>query len=488
MQNNILTIKQMYQADAATISGGTPGSVLMENAGRGVVDIITTEIELCSVLVLCGPGNNGGDGFVVARLLKNAGYDVRLASLCALDKFQGDAAEKAAAWDGETEILSGDTALDGVGLVVDALFGVGLSKPLGGILPQILGKISEQSAHIKVVAVDIPSGIDGDHGTVDPACLAADITVTFAVKKPGHILLPGKSYCGDVHVIDIGITDDAVESTTPYLYENTPSFWRDNLPKLNDKAHKYTRGHAVVLGGQKMTGAACLASQAASRMGAGLVSILSAPKTVPIYAGYMAHFLVEPVESNDDCRSYLQDPRRNVVLLGPGAGATDALKDLVLSVLEMKDKCVVLDADALTVFKDAPDQLFEKLHDRCVLTPHEGEFTRLFGASNQSKIDRTIAAAKRAGATILLKGGDSVIASPDGRAVINSNAPPTLATAGSGDVLAGIITGLIAQDMPVFDSVCASVWIHGAAAQSFGPGLVAEDITDALPQILSDLY
>jgi NAD(P)H-hydrate epimerase len=483
MTARILTVAEMQESDRKTIAAGTAGAVLMEQAGQSVVDIIIQNYAPCPVLVLCGPGNNGGDGFVIARLLQEAGWAVRIAAMKAAADYQGDAALMAKKCGGKFEALSETIDLKETALVIDALFGTGFSKALAPPLAEMLQNIAV--AGLPVIAVDIPSGINGDTGAADPATLKALHTVTFHAKKPGHLLLPGRAYCGQIHITDIGITHE--EHTTPPLYENSPALWYPLFPQPQTGDNKYSHGHAVIFGGAKMTGAAKLAAHAAMRSGAGLATILCPPESFDIYAEYKAHLLVEPLADIGEKTAFLQDPRKNAVLIGPGLGVTDETRAAVLAALAAKDKAVCLDADALSVFHDAPDALFSALHDNCILTPHDGEFARLFGSIAGDKIARTRKAAEKSGAVVLLKGADTVIAAPDGRAVINTNAPAFLATAGAGDVLAGIITGLLAQHMPAFEAAAAAAWLHGAAAQKCGRGLVAEDLAEYLPPILKEL-
>jgi NAD(P)H-hydrate epimerase len=478
MSGEILTTAEMARADAFAVAHGTPSLTLMENAGRAVADAIAARFKPCPVTILCGPGNNGGDGFVVARLLKQHWYQVRVAHD---GGHKGDAAAMAAKWDGETVALTPD-ALDGAKLVVDALFGAGLSRPLEGATAQVVEALND----LPVVAIDVPSGVSGDSGEPQGAVyVRACLTVTFFRKKPGHLLMPGRALCGEMVVADIGIPDEAAATA---LFENTPALWRYPHPKL--EGHKYDRGHCVVVsGGAAHTGAARLAARGALRIGAGLVSVASPSDAVAVNAVHITAIMLKPFEGADGLAELLSDKRLNAVVLGPGLGVggeTRALVDVALK----SGASVVLDADALTSFKDDPGALFRQLHDRCVLTPHAGEFARLFpGLLGEvaSKVQAARAAAVCAGCTVLLKGSDTVIADAGGKAAINANAPATLATAGAGDVLAGFIAGLLAQKMGAFEAACAGVWLHGDAAGRFGPGLIAEDLPEILPQSLSAL-
>ncbi len=474
----VLSNEEMYRADAAAAAGGVPGDVLMANAGAAAAREIVARWSPRPTVVLCGPGNNGGDGYVVARALVHAGWIVELASLVPVERFEGDAATHAARWPAEVKALT-PAVLDGAALVVDALFGAGLTRALEGAAREVIEAVCTRG--LDLVAIDVPSGVDGDTGAVLGVAPQARLTVTFFRKKPAHLLLPGRSLCGEVVVADIGIPDDVLGEIAPRLSENGPALWAGRLPRPSLADHKYSRGHALILGGAGMTGAARLAARGAMRAGAGLVTIASEPAALPIYAAYMAGLLTTSVSDARDFTALLGDARKNAVLVGPGAGVNEMTRAVTLATLDAR-KAVVLDADALTVFAGEPEALFGRIHPACLLTPHEGEFARLFDVAG-SKLERARAAAALSGATVLLKGADTVIASPDGRVAINANAPPTLATAGAGDVLAGIALGLMAQGMAVFDAGAAAAWLHGAAAAAFGPGLIAEDIAEALPGV-----
>jgi NAD(P)H-hydrate epimerase len=339
---------------------------------------------------------------------------------------------------------------------------------------------------LPVVAVDIPSGVSGDTGQALGAVhVKAALTVTFFRKKPGHLLLPGRALCGETVAADIGIPAQAANTS---LHENSPALWKFPWPKL--EGHKYSRGHCVVVSGPAhATGAARLAARAALRVGAGLVSVASPVDAVPVHAAHLTAIMIKPFQGAGGLGQLLSDKRLNATVLGPGLGVGRQTRELVMTVLK-SGAATVLDADAITSFQDDPQALFNLLDDKCVLTPHEGEFERLFpGVAEQSasKLDAARTAAARALCVVLLKGADTVIAAPSGKAVINANAPPSLATAGAGDVLAGLIAGLLAQGMPAFDAACAGAWLHGAAAGRFGPGLIAEDLPEILPAVLTDL-
>ena len=482
MRHALLTPQQMGEADRLTIASGIAGILLMENAGRAVADAISRRFSPRPVAVLCGPGNNGGDGFVAARILAERGSPVRLALLGDRAALKGDAADAAGRWPGKVETLS-KAVLEGAGLVVDALFGAGLARPIEGMAGDVILALNERG--IPVVAVDVPSGIDGARGEVWGVAPKAVLTITFFRRKPGHLLIPGRVHCGETIVAPIGIEPPVLGPIAPDTAANHPAWWLDRFPWPDPTGHKYSRGHALVAGGAVMTGAARLAARAASRVGAGLVTVAAPEAAFPIYAAALTGVIVQPTVGLSDFVALLADRRRNAVLIGPGAGLGAETRDKVLAIFAA-GKATVLDADALSVFADDPATLLDAIRAPCVITPHEGEFARLFDAAG-SKLDRARRAAKRTGAVVLLKGPDTVIAAPDGRAAINENAPPTLATAGSGDVLAGIVLGLLGQGMPPFEAAAAAVWLHGEAARRFGIGLVAEDLIETLPAALSDL-
>lgn len=484
----VLNVGEMYQADSAAVAAGVPGVELIENAGRAVAEAVRAHWQPCPVLVLCGPGNNGGDGFVAARLLAGAGWPLRVALLGELERFSGDAAHHAGLWEGAVESLAADPApswLAETGLVIDALFGAGLTRPLDGAARTAVAAV--KAAGPPVVAVDVPSGLSGDTGAVlGETALRAVRTVTFFRKKPGHLLLPGRVLCGEVEVADIGIPESVLDEIAPGTRENLPGLWAARFPRRRLDSHKYQFGHALIQGGEVMTGAGRLAARAALRVGAGLVTLACGRDSLPIYAQSMPSLITAPVEDDADFTELLRDPRRNAVLIGPGNGVGPQTQARALAALGA-GKAVVLDADALTSFQDRPSALFESIRGASVLTPHEGEFARLFPGLAGDKLTRAREAARQSGAVVLLKGADSVIAAPDGRAAINANAPPALATAGTGDVLAGLIVGLLAQGMNSFDAACAAAWLHGECAAAVGVGLIAEDLPDALPGVLRRL-
>jgi ADP-dependent NAD(P)H-hydrate dehydratase / NAD(P)H-hydrate epimerase len=478
----LLTPRQMCEADRLAIAAGTPGTVLMKNAGRAVADAICRRWPPRPVAVLCGPGNNGGDGFIVGRVLAERGWPVRLALLGERDALKGDAAWAASCWGGPVEPIA-VSVLDGAALAVDALFGAGLARRIEGMAAEVITALDER--RVPVVAIDMPSGVDGASGEIRGIAPDAALTVTFFRRKPGHLLLPGRLKCGETLVAPIGIDARVLGTIAPDTAANHRALWFGNFPWPSPAAHKYSRGHALVVGGAVMTGAGRLAARAAARTGAGLVTVAAPASAFAIYAAALTGVIVSPVTGPDDFAHLVADKRRNAALIGPGAGIGPETRAKALQILAA-GKSAVLDADALTVFADSPADLFAAIRAPCVLTPHEGEFGRLFGDIG-SKLDRARRAAAASGAVVLLKGADTVVAAPDGRAAINENAPPELATAGSGDVLAGIVLGLLAQGMPPFEAACAAAWLHGDAACRFGIGLVAEDLVEMLPAVLAGL-
>ncbi len=453
----------MASADRAAVALGRPVAWLMENAGRAVARAVRARIAPCRTLVLCGPGNNGGDGYVAARHLAQAGWPVAVAAFAPP---QGEAAAAAARWHGPVvPFAAGEAAR--ASLVIDAVFGAGLARDVAGPVAEVLRAAS------RIVAVDVPSGLDGATGAMRGYAPQAVLTVTFFRRKPGHLLLPGRTLCGETVLADIGIPDAVLQAAAPRALHNQPALWRLPCPAPED--HKYARGHVTVLGGARMTGAARLAAVAARRGGAGMVTI-AAEDGGDIYRTGEPGTIVDgrPVAE------LLLDARRNAWVCGPGLGIEAARAALPL--LLASGRAAVVDADALAACAGTP----ERLRGAAVLTPHAGEFSRVFGPPGDNRLAAARDAAAKTGAVVLLKGADTIIAAPDGRAAINDTAPPWLATAGSGDTLAGLIAALLAQGMAPWPAACAAAWLHGRAAVHAGPHLIAEDLAPALPHAFRD--
>lgn len=475
----LLSPAEMAAADAFAIAAGVPGLTLMANAGRAVAEAIVARWTPRPVAVLCGPGNNGGDGFVAARALADAGWPVRVASLTPVSAYRGDAAVFAAEWGAAVELS--EAALDGARLVVDALFGAGLNRALDGAAAAVLR--AAEARGLPIVAVDVPSGLDGGTGAVRGYAPRAALTVSFFRAKPGHLLLPGRELCGETVIADIGIPEAAAVAGRARCWRNRPGLWR--LPRPDAMSHKYRRGHLLAVGGP-MSGAIRLAVRGARRAGVGLASVVCAPEAALLYSQDPGVIVL--ADGDAAFAAALADARRNVVLIGPGHGEPERLRARVGAILAAGRACV-LDADVFAAFADAPSALFDAIRAPAILTPHAGEFARLFADLDLAadRLGAARAAAARSRAVVVVKGSDTVIAAPDGRAAINADAPPTLATGGAGDVLAGIAAGLMGQGMAAFEAACAAVWLHGRAAAAFGPGLIAEDIPDALPGVLREL-
>lgn len=487
----------MAQADKLTIDAGPfDGMDLMRRAGAAVATrVLERYPDATSVDVLCGPGNNGGDGYVVAKLLAEAGATVRVWAL-GHPKPGTDAAIAAKECPVEATQLSSFAPVEGA-VVIDALFGAGLSKAIDGEAATAIEKCTEAS--LPIVAVDLPSGVSGDSGKILGSAFRADLTVTFFRKKPGHLLYPGRELCGRTIVADIGIRSDVLDTIKPTCWENTPDLWLGTFPHLPANTHKYARGHVGVFsGGLASTGAARLSARAAARAGAGAVTLLSPGSALQVNAVHLTSIILRKSDGIQDVEEWLEKRKPAALVFGPAAGLQDSVGDFALALIEAatnKVRHLVLDADALTHISRRRGEFLALFRQagapHIVLTPHEGEFARVFQElahdEGLSKLDRARGAAELAGTTVILKGPDTVIASPDGQTAINTNAPPWLATAGSGDVLAGITAGFLSQGMTAFEAACAAVWLHGAAGSLFGPGLIAEDLPDLLPQVLRDL-
>ncbi|WP_338662236.1 NAD(P)H-hydrate dehydratase [Pararoseomonas sp. SCSIO 73927] len=462
----LLTPAAMARADAASV---VPVPALMLAAGRAVARAAMAGWRPCRTLVLAGPGNNGGDGYVAARLLAEAGWPVAVAALAA-PRPDGPAAEAALRWRGPVVPLRPEEAAR-AGLVIDALLGAAPSRPLPGEAVAVL-----RAAGGRILAVDVPSGLDGGTGQPLGEVAGAALTVTFARLKPGHLLMPGRLLCGELRLADIGMPDAALRAglagEAGQCFRNAPGLW--SLPVEDVAGHKYRRGHLVVAGGA-MPGAARLAASAARRAGAGLVTLAA---TAPEAASAFRTGEPGVIVAGPPAEPLLEDGKRGTWVIGPGLAPDEVTRSLLRGALAA-GRAVVADAGALGAFAGAPDGL----RGVAALTPHEGEFARLFGPVGEDRLAAARGAAARLGAVVVLKGPDTVIAAPNGRAAINHNAPPSLATAGTGDVLAGILGGLLSAGMAPFEAACAAAWLQGEAAPE-GPGVVAEDVVAGLPAAL----
>jgi len=483
--NDLITRDRMRRVEEVCAESGISRAHLMESAGRGVAGVILRTYSRRRVLVLCGPGNNGGDGFVVARCLKEAGWDVKVMAMLHKDMYVEPALSAAMAYPDTIYPLAPGGLVD-VDLVVDALFGVGLTHAIEGDVKTLFEILNDSDT--PVVSVDIPSGVDGDTGCIQGCAVDADLTVTFGRARPGHYLLPGCLHAGRIEVVDIGIPEHLFLGDRIYL--NRPTNWLHHLRVPHPCDHKYTHGACLIIASDQMTGAVKLASMAARRAGAGAVIIACPENAYPLYATGAGSEIVLPITTFEDIERIYAEKYITSVLFGPGAPLTESSKIIAMALLKRKYP-LVLDGGALSIFKDNPEDLFRGLHEDVILTPHEGEFSRLFPVLSDpttGKISRVRQATEKAKCNLVLKGYDTVIGSVDGACVINRNAPPWLATAGSGDVLAGLIAGLHARKLPPFVAAQVGTWIHGDAAVRAGEGMIAEDVLTHLPSVWAFLY
>jgi ADP-dependent NAD(P)H-hydrate dehydratase / NAD(P)H-hydrate epimerase len=481
----ILTCDEVRACEQRAVEAGVSLSELMRRAGHACADVLHAEFPDGRVVVLAGPGNNGGDAFVAASRLVDLGRDVSLYELAAGPR-SDEGAKASHHWTGGHSPLE-DLRLTPNDVVLDGLFGAGLSRPISGEAAFAVEQVNASGA--KVVAIDVPSGVSGDTGDVAGPAIRADVTVTFGAKKPAHVLHPAAALCGEVLVTDIGFGKFVAEIGEGRLMENSPALWSDKLHWPDTAAHKHQRGRlAVVTGGVANTGAARLAARAGLRAGAGLVTMLCPPDALIVVAKSVEAVMTDRFADASQLVSLTE--KSTAVVIGPAAGVTPTTRANV-EALAKAGRSLVLDADALTVFSGQADALRTVLIAPAVLTPHAGEFERVFPGllgKSQNKIEAARAAAAQTNAVVLLKGSDTVIAAPHGRAVINIHATPFLATAGSGDVLAGVVGGLLAQDLDPFDAACAGAWMHGDAGIRVGPGLTAEDLDGSLKESLRALY
>ncbi len=498
--SDLLTAAQMRAAEASEMdSGGTTGLDLMERAGRGVAGAILSLYPHLAhskqtAVVLCGPGNNGGDGYVLARHLRDRGMSVEVFQMGSGRKLPRDARSNHDQWKdsgGSIDKLAAAPAAYGrAAVIVDALFGLGLGRALGKDAEKALLPLRQRS--VPLVAVDVPSGLCADSGRMRGQGAAADLTVTFHRPKLGQYLAEGPAYCGKLVVVDIGVS----AGPTGVPLAGLPA----GVAKIS--GHKFDYGHALVLSGPAgKGGAARLAARAALRVGAGLVTVGCPASAMMENACQLESVMLTEVDDASALVKVLADDRINALCLGPGATvrrAGDLLRVGLAAEQGGGALAVVLDADALTALA-ADRSLMAHLHDRCILTPHDGEFARLFPDLAEmlrhvpdkgpvpSRLDAAVAAAKRSGAVVALKGPDTIIAAPDGRVSVHaasySRAAPWLATAGAGDVLAGLITGLLARGTEPFAAACGGAWLHAESARAYGPGLIAEDLPMMLPTV-----
>lgn len=483
----LLTPTEMAEADRMTIAGGTPGLELMERAGYAVADAVSgRHPQGTRVAIACGPGNNGGDGFVAARVLAARGYVVRLGLAGSVERLTGDAAAAAGRFRGLVEPAV-PALLSGAAVVIDALFGAGLARPLDGAAATLVGAMAEARRRgAEVIAVDLPSGVDGRTGAVPGPAVEADRTVTFFRAKPGHLLLPGRRFVGRLSVADIGIAPAVLERIGPRTARLAPDLFAAAVPQPAIDQHKYSRGAVMVVSGRAAScGAARLAAAAALHGGAGIVTVAAPADAVALVAAYRAAFVVRPVTGAGDVAELLADRRLGAVVIGPGLGLDDEA-EAILRAAVAGPAALVLDADGLTLAARSPG-LAEAIRRRTaptVATPHEGEFSRLWPDLSGARIDRARAAAADLSAVVVLKGPDSIVAAPDGRAAISEGAPAHLATAGSGDVLAGLAAAFLARAMPAFEAAAAAVWLHARAGEEAGAGLIADDLPAAASRVI----
>ena len=481
----ILDCKSHVNLDKKVIKKFITGPKLMENAGREIFKLIKKKFSIeKNIKIICGPGNNGGDGYVVGRLLKENRYkNVYLYLLIEKKNIKGDAKVALNKFDGEINNLF-DFKVSNNDLVIDAIFGTGLKRKVTGKISKIIDLVNKKKPYC--ISVDIPSGIDGDTGEIKGNAIKSNDTITFTKKKPGHLLSSGKEYSGNVIVKNIGINLKKL-SFKPYIFENHPDNWKDNFPWPDQKSHKYTRGYTLVICGEKITGASRLSARGAARIGCGLLCLGVPKKSFNIYSTENPIAIIKVVNNEIDLKNLLKDKRINTILIGPGLGINKEKLKLILNIIREKKRKVVLDADAL---KNNFNKIISKKKSDVVITPHKGEFKSILKSlrmKKKSEITSALNLVKKTKINLVLKGNTTLIISKDGKIAINTNTSPFLATGGSGDVLAGMITGLISQKMNIFDASCAAVWIHGEIAKIKGPGLIAEDLPEMIPRVLKKI-
>ena len=457
----------------------------MQKAGKRVFEFISNNFKnKKSIIVLCGPGNNGGDGFVIARHLMNHGYSVKVYIYFGENFYKGDALKALKEFKGELKKID-LFKLQNNALIVDALFGIGLKRNIRGTLSTVFRKINKSNN--PVVSVDISSGVCSNTGEILGNALKADFTITFHRKKIGHVIGFGKQFCGKLKVVDIGFSQKKLQTS---CWENSPDLWKKYFPWKKTFGHKYSRGRVIVYGGQKeFTGATILSAQAALRTGTGSVKIVCSKNTLHIYSIKFPSALKKEINNIHLLEDFLKKEKITSLLIGPGAGSSKKIKEITKLILK-KVKYVVLDADALTCFRGDLKSLYSLLNRDKIITPHIGEFHKIFPniKKNLNNIDKALIASKLIRSNIILKGPNTIIASYNKKIVINDHASPELAVIGSGDVLSGLVTSLIGQKkMDPFLAGCAATWLHGDIARHYGKGLIAEDlvigISDALKRL-----
>ena len=497
---NILTSKQTKNLDILSIKNGVSLSNLMENAGEASFDIIINQI-IPNILnfnnkitILCGPGNNGGDGFVIAKKLCQKNFDVTVCS--PFDKHKFNPTVKTKLKSCTFDIVNPSQKLfKRADLIIDALFGVGLNRDINKELSYLIKLVNKEKKF--VVSIDIASGLDSDTGEERPISINADHTISFQTPKPCHYLLPGKIKTGKLSIVQIGIPKKVFNNikNLSKIYLNTMDLWKSHFPRPNEYDHKYSRGHLLVQSGDKFsTGASRLASLSALRVGAGIVTLASTDESAMINAAHLTSVMVKNINTKKDFIDFYNKRKVNAFLIGPGCGLTKYTKELSLVAIKT-GLPVVLDADSISVFEDEPNELFsaiKKYNKNVILTPHEGEFKRIFKNSIGSKISKASKASRESSAIIIYKGNDTIISSPNSHLAISDKTSPFLATAGSGDILAGICAGLLSQGMDAFMAACAGQWFHKKIGEISGPGMIADDmpgfIETFLPNILGEIY
>ncbi|MDC0073366.1 NAD(P)H-hydrate epimerase [Alphaproteobacteria bacterium] len=482
----LLNNHQINCVEQDAISKGHSSYDLMEKAGSSVADLVRVNFSNNHTLVLCGPGNNGGDGFVIARYLKLSGWNVKLGCLVDTNNLKTDESKKMANLWGDKVYEINENLFRGVELVIDSMYGTGLKRNLNEPLKKIIQIVN--SLNIPKVAVDIPSGINGDNGQIMGAAIKSDICIAFSSKRIGHAIQPGREYCGKVIVTDIGIPKNSFAKVKAKVFENHPNLWINKLKKKNYSDHKYTRGFSIINSGNvTKVGAARLASYAALRIGSGIVGIVSKSENLVAFNSSPASLIKYSVDNLNEYKSLLKDHRHTSYLLGPGNGLNIDTLNFTLETMK-KNIPTLIDADAIAIFKNRRKDLFDSIHEKCVLTPHDGEFKNIFPKISGNRLERCERASRECKGVFVLKGNDTVISDSKNFSIVNTCAPINLATAGSGDVLAGIIVGLMSQGIEPFYSASIGTWVHSKAAQKYGNGMIADDIIDLIPEVLNDFH